>query len=62
MTLTPAQVDRARAVLWLVSGADKAPLVRRLLDGDRSLPASRVDPARAVLCADGDAAAQLSGP
>jgi len=49
-------------VLWLVSGADKAPLVRRLLDGDRSLPASRVDTARAVLCADGDAAAQLSGP
>jgi 6-phosphogluconolactonase len=62
MTLTPGPVNRARSVLWLVSGADKAPLVRRLLDGDRSLPASRVDTARAVLCADGDAAAQLSGP
>ena len=57
MTLTPRSVNRARSVLWLVSGADKAPVLRRLLDGDPSLPASRVAPARAVLFADRDAAA-----
>jgi 6-phosphogluconolactonase len=59
MTLTPPLVNRARSVLWLVSGAEKAPVLRRLLEGDPSLPSSRVDPGRSVVFADEDAAADL---
>jgi 6-phosphogluconolactonase len=60
MTLTPPAVNRARAVLWLVDGTDKAPALRRLLDGDRSLPASAVRTDRAVVMA-GPAAAPDRG-
>lgn len=49
MTLTPAVVNRARAVVWLVDGADKAPVLERLLAGDLALPASRVRTDRAVV-------------
>lgn len=49
MTLTPAVVNRARAVVWLVDGADKAPVLERLLAGDPALPASRVRTDRAVV-------------
>lgn len=42
MTLTPAAVNRARQILWQVSGADKASALARLLEGDASMPAARV--------------------
>lgn len=42
MTLTFAGIARAREVLWLVTGADKAGALARLLQGDRSIPAGRV--------------------
>ena len=42
MTLTYPPLDRARRVLWLVTGADKADPLRRLRAGDRSIPAGRV--------------------
>ena len=55
MTLTPRAVNRARAVLWLVQGAGKAPVVGRLLAGDPGIPASRVPTERALLLATTDA-------
>jgi 6-phosphogluconolactonase len=55
MTLTPRAVNRARAVLWLVDGAAKAPVVARLLAGDRAIPASRVRTDRALILATADA-------
>jgi 6-phosphogluconolactonase len=42
MTLTPTAVNRARRILWLVSGADKADVLTRLRSGDDTLPAARV--------------------
>src|SRR5947209_423298 len=39
MTLTYPMLDRARRILWLVTGADKADMLVRLRDGDRSIPA-----------------------
>ena len=60
MTLTYPVIDRARALLWVVTGAEKAPVLPRLLDGDRSIPAGRVRPVNGVVLADRLAAADLS--
>jgi 6-phosphogluconolactonase len=60
MTLTYRALDRAPFVLWLVTGADKAPALRRLLASDPSIPAGRVGAARQLVVA--DAAAASSRP
>jgi len=52
MTLTFPAIDRARRILWLVTGAGKAAALERLRAGDRSIPAGRVRSDRAVLLAD----------
>ena len=59
MTLTYPMLDRARSVLWLVTGGDKAGMLVRLRDGDRSIPSGRVRQERALLLADRAAAEQL---
>ena len=56
MTLTYPVLDRARRILWLVTGEDKVDALRGLRAGDRSLPAARVSTANAVLLADAAAA------
>lgn len=62
MTLTYPLLDRARRILWVITGADKAPVLPRLLAGDRAIPAGRVRADRAVLLADAAAAAHLPKP
>jgi 6-phosphogluconolactonase len=42
MTLTYPLLNRARNILWVVTGVDKAPMVKRLRVGDDSIPAGRV--------------------
>jgi 6-phosphogluconolactonase len=59
MTLTYPVIDRARRVLWVVTGAEKAAMLRRLLDGDRAIPAGRVRRDRAIAFVDRDAAGDL---
>jgi 6-phosphogluconolactonase len=59
MTLTYPVLDRARHVLWLVTGADKAPVMPRLLSGDPAIPAGRVRADHALALADRAAAANL---
>ncbi len=50
MTLTYPAIDRAREVLWVVTGEDKAEALAKLLAGDESIPAARVHtPAQTVL-------------
>ena len=56
LTLTYPVLERARALLWLVTGEDKASALQRLRDGDRSVPAGRVAAARALVLADAAAA------
>ena len=58
MTLTYPVINRARRILWVVTGTDKAAMLERLRAGDTSVPAGRVDQARAVLLADRAAAGQ----
>jgi 6-phosphogluconolactonase len=57
MTLTYPVLDRARRILWLVTGNEKAQMLQRLLAGDRSIPAGRVRPEQALVLADRAAAA-----
>jgi 6-phosphogluconolactonase len=52
MTLTFPALNRARRVLWVVTGTEKAQMLRRLLDGDASIPAGRVHREHALLMAD----------
>jgi 6-phosphogluconolactonase len=52
MTLTYPILNRSRQILWLVAGSDKVGMVRRLRDGDMSIPAGRVRQDRALLLAD----------
>jgi 6-phosphogluconolactonase len=58
MTLTPPAVNRARHVLWLVSGSDKAVALAGVQRGDAELPGSRVTVAEQVLFADAAALGQ----
>lgn len=56
MTLTHPVLARSRKILWVVTGAQKAAILARLLDGDRSIPAGRVPTAHALLLTDQAAA------
>ena len=59
MTLTYPALDRARRVLWVVTGEDKAEALARLAVGDRSIPAARVRQNDAWVIADRGAASRL---
>jgi 6-phosphogluconolactonase len=61
MTLTYPIIDRARRILWLVTGGEKAGMLVRLRDGDPSIPAGRVRRDQDLVVADRAAAEQL-GP
>jgi 6-phosphogluconolactonase len=56
MTLTYPILNRARQVLWLVTGEEKAEMLHRLQDGDQSIPAGRIRQDKAVIFADRAAA------
>jgi 6-phosphogluconolactonase len=56
MTLTFPIINRARQVLWLVTGEEKVGMLARLREGDRSIRAGRVNQERALVLADRAAA------
>jgi 6-phosphogluconolactonase len=60
MTLTYPILNRARRILWLVTGADKAEMLVRLRGGDKSIPAGRLRRDIAFILADRAAAGELS--
>lgn len=62
MTVTYPVLDRAGLALWMITGSDKAPLVPRLLAGDRSIPAGRVATAEQLVLVDAAAAAEVVAP
>ncbi len=59
MTLAYPILNRARRVLWLVTGPEKAGVLRRLWAGDVSIPAGRVRREGALVLADRSAAGEL---
>ena len=56
ITLTYPLLNRARRILWLVTGSEKAGMLVRLRNSDPSIPAGRVNPERALVLADQAAA------
>jgi 6-phosphogluconolactonase len=60
MTLTYPTLNRARRVLWVVTGSEKVEMLRRLREGDVSIPAGRVRSDQALLLSDRAAAGQLT--
>jgi 6-phosphogluconolactonase len=52
MTLTYPALARARQLLWLVTGADKRQPLAKLLAGDTTIPAGRVEAAASLVMAD----------
>ncbi len=58
MTLTYRVLNRARQLLWLVTGEGKAAMLARLRNRDESIPAGRVRADHAVVFADRAAAGQ----
>ena len=56
MTLTYPMLDRARRILWVVTGADKAAMLDRLRAADASIPAGRIRQENALVVADRAAA------
>ncbi len=59
MTLTYPILNRARRVLWLVTGSEKSGMLARLCAGDASIPAGRVRGDHALVMADRAAAGRL---
>jgi 6-phosphogluconolactonase len=59
MTLTYPILNRARSILWLVTGKDKVAALERLRHGDVTIPAGRIRAANALVLADQAAAGQL---
>jgi 6-phosphogluconolactonase len=56
MTLTYPAINRARRLIWVVTGGEKVEMLGRLLDGDQSIPAGRVRREQALVLADRAAA------
>jgi 6-phosphogluconolactonase len=61
MTLTYPALSAGRQILWLVTGPTKRDALAKLLAGDRSIPAGRVENDEMTIVADEDAAGPQDG-
>jgi 6-phosphogluconolactonase len=62
VSMTLPVINASRRVLMLVGSGEKASMVRRALEGDRSIPAGRLDPAGELTwLVTEDAASELTG-
>jgi 6-phosphogluconolactonase len=52
MTLTYPMLNRSRQILWLVTGPEKSGMLRRLRDGDTSIPAGLIRPNNSLVLVD----------
>ncbi len=52
MTLTYPVINRARHILWLITGEGKAEMLGRLIEGDGDIPAGRINQVQATVLAD----------
>jgi 6-phosphogluconolactonase len=59
MTLTYPILNRARRILWLVTGKDKVAALARLREGDVTIPAGRIQRDNALVLTDRAAAEKL---
>ena len=59
MTMTFPFIDRARHILWLITGAEKAVMAGRLLHQDSTIPAGRISRQQATIIADSAAMPEI---
>jgi 6-phosphogluconolactonase len=52
LTLTYPIINRARKILWLITGSEKSDMLKRLLENDLTIPAGRISQVHAVVLAD----------
>jgi 6-phosphogluconolactonase/glucosamine-6-phosphate isomerase/deaminase len=45
-------INRARHILWLMTGEGKAEMLKRMVQSDREIPAGRVNQTHATVIAD----------
>ena len=60
MTLTYPVLNRARKIMWLITGGEKVSMLQRLQNGDQSIPAGRIRRADALILADRAAAGKAA--
>ncbi len=60
MTLTYPVLNRSRKILWLITGGEKVPMLQRLQNGDKSIPAGRIRGSDALILADRAAAGKAA--
>ena len=60
MTLTYPVLNRARRIMWLITGGEKVPMLQRLQNGDVSIPAGRIRRTDALILADRAAAGKAA--
>jgi len=60
MTLTYPLLNRSRIILWVVTGAEKVAMLKRLRDADASIPAGRIRQDPALVLADRAAAIEVA--
>ena len=59
MTLTYPTINRARHILWLITGEGKAEMLDRLVHEDHDIPAGRISQQQATIVADAAALSAL---
>ncbi len=59
LTFTRPLIERARRVVWLIGGEDKADALEGLVRGNPELPSALLSPRRSLIIADTAAAARL---
>jgi 6-phosphogluconolactonase len=52
MTLTWSIINRARHILWLITGAEKAEMMKRMIQADGDIPAGLISQEQATVIAD----------
>lgn len=60
MTLTYPVINRSRKILWVVTGSQKASMLKRLQDADASIPAGLICQDQALILADSAAVEVIS--
>lgn len=60
MTLTYPLINQAEKILWVITGAEKAELLNRLLHQDPSIPAGKIDQQHAIVLTEESASVQIN--
>ncbi|MBA4298809.1 MAG: 6-phosphogluconolactonase [Cyclobacterium sp.] len=60
MTLTYPLINQATKILWVITGAEKAEILNRLLHQDPSIPAGKIDQHHAIVLTEESASVEIN--